>query len=1689
MLKQTEFKQTEFLEPGVTKKIRWLSTGILGVRILRVKMPGGNSNLVLFGVKPDDYAWQVACKHGFLPTRSQSMLYRPGCTFTLSEMRDIFPKAFVIEVDESATYLHINSSLVTNKQIDDSERKAAIEMQGYRLIGRNYLGQEVYEDNGGARFIVIDGKNRIREREINNSGAFLRVSDARSLELCADGFVRRIMDGEVMTSADVSKFAGAIYGEYGAMPSTDLRLRRVQEAIETSIFKTFAKTHQSTNAADFVEAMSIESRQPAMTVRAFDSVALRWYSTPLFISTPLSLSIAVQSILNGVLTPESHVLEPTIGNASLVFALNCRITGYDLDADRIASVNRMNMSIEVQQKDFLDVPLPTEDNLFDAVISNPPFGRLQTPIDIEGIHVTRLDHLVLMKSLQMRRKDGAAVFIIGGDFKSVHDDEPGKLEDSSQNLFNWLVDHYDVSAFEIDSELYAKQGIDFSVRIVVVGHRVSPEESASRQKLCSHRITKLPVVKTHDEMWHAAQAARAIFNIKANIDEQIGDIVTVNRFQVEYQPASAIGEASSVIPINLVNAQRKAFQRLKDDIGDIDEFVSRSLQISIEDLPKVFTPEQVDAIALAIWNINRGRGLILGDATGQGKGRVMAAISLYAALNNLDGIFLTEKQNLFSDFWRDIVDIGADKSIQPLLVNNDASIIDFMTGKSIYRSAPANVKKRIFDGNSTIRDEGATTMMVTYSQFNRPAEKLARANWLSSIQSNSLIMLDESHNAAGESNTGINIAAGIENAAGAIYSSATFAKDAKNFAVYSKAFPRSVNLNTLKKTLDVGGEPLMEVLSSMLVEDGVMICRQSDISNLCIESVQPDEKMRIRNRELSAAMSEILLEMFNLFREIKYLIKLYNEETEEGVKYVNFGNRLYNINRQFLLALSIDLCIARAKIALANGEKPILVIEQTMETVLRELLTKNVEDDDGNLIIDGEIPLQFRDLLYRMLDKIQIATVYDDDEKPKHIDIYALVKTKKEKVLLRSTVAKIRDMIGRFPDLSCNPIDDFSNALRAEGWRVGEISGRSLRSIRQPDGSITTIDNVKTGNRAKIVFDFNNGNLDALVITRAGSTGLSLHASDKFKDQRRRRLIEAQIANDVNVRIQFFGRVNRRGQISTPAIESVTSGLPCEVKNLSMQNQKLRKLSANTTSNRKNVAEIDDCPDILNKVGNSVCYQYLLENPEIARTLDIELTEKKNNIDIENNQYFVDKLTGYIMLLHPDIQDRVFNEIFLAYNDRMRELTMKGENPLEERIMDVKGEITESFMLSSGSGNSVFDAPVIAGKLNWTEYANPLRWEKVCDLALKNLEEIRNSSAFQQVGYEYLSHTIIRMGDDYIKIEDVPMRGFLKKLDNNFRGLMRHSLPKIYIDSCNGDLDAGIRMALDAKNDNNVIKNINSRRLWMHDNLSKLMPFHLVKLTIDGEQVSGMIVDVTLPDPGREHYPGQWDIKIAIPGEQTFRHVSMNQLMRDSNFEASNLSARMIMDIARRIDNAPRGRIAKQRWVLTGNLFAAAEIVAANIKCNNHSTYTLGHAGIFTDKTGIRHRAIICNSYVTRDHLMKCIIPISSAEEAADIMFDKILNDVGDLSFNNDFSIRWRYGEVTILTPVSKAVGECVFQNKNLIKAIGKQFVADRGYMKVEFIANQNRILAMMKAFYAAGMFVPRPSMPTKQVSDRYMHV
>lgn len=161
--------------------------------------------------------------------------------------------------------------------------------------------------------------------------------------------------------------------------------------------------------------------------------------------------------------------------------------------------------------------------------------------------------------------------------------------------------------------------------------------------------------------------------------------------QLPYYPASeSCDPLNSVVPKSLAIEQKNFSLELKqiyEGEGGVAKFVMDRLQYkSIESFCNAFSKEQIDAIATAIYNFeNRDFGIILADQTGIGKGRVIAGLIRYSLVYlNMKPTFFTVDSTLYSDIYRDLIDIEFEANIPTYLFGKFVEVdVDSLSDEDI----------------------------------------------------------------------------------------------------------------------------------------------------------------------------------------------------------------------------------------------------------------------------------------------------------------------------------------------------------------------------------------------------------------------------------------------------------------------------------------------------------------------------------------------------------------------------------------------------------------------------------------------------------------------------------------------------------------------------------------------------------------------------------------------------------------------------------------------------------------------------------------------------------------------------------------------------------------------------------------------------------------------------------------------
>lgn len=1374
---------------------------------LRVLPNPGRRFLVLEGVSPQSRIFRRAIDElGFTSSRSGAFLVKPivaGDSITAVMFRGIWPNATARDMPLAAYMIPTRAPArpadAPADATSDEDRLREIHqtLQESDYLGRNSAGHRVFAGRTG-RFVATDNDALLYESAAGSGGAtmFLRARDEAELIECATGFIRGIELGEVQRDGDLERFIGAVLAADG---DADSALGgQVRRALEEAKFRYLQDRYQTPVEAfgDAIRLTEFMAIQPGPGDEAW---------------LPLPLALSINQAL-GLHQPVPELNEAADRPSRRLF-LGGDVTGAG------ALMIPAGISVEAPAN-AIERALPAARDALQPAGGEPgpyDFMILQASWGGEGGRADQALRGLLLQISQVRAGGGVAAVIPLDEGARL-----GALAPEQRELLDGARGQAEIEAIlDVPSALTRSSGVQHGVRLVVAAPLVPGQLAGPlpSPKAC-HSWDELKTVV--DEVL-VSRGQRPSTDDLVRITERTLE----NDLQRPYVAFSRVGEAQTMVPKNLQASLNYALARIEEEQGPIDEYVAYELGMGQETLAERFSAEQVDGIASIISRLQKGRGIIVGDDTGIGKGRQIAASAVWANKQGRTVVFVTDRANLFSDLARDLIDIDEWARFRPMPLNSDGHILDIMAGNELLASAtPADRMATILDQDMTWEDLGVNLVMLTYSQISR--ESSAKAAWLLKQCPNALVVLDEAHIAAGsDSNTADYIRMLGERSWGVVYASATWAKTSRNLHIYVRAFPESINIGQVTAAMKRGGEEFAEVFSSMLARDGAFYRREHDLSKL-EANVLVDDQHYDRNRALLTQVSEILGMMSLLSGEVDQLLHRANSEVKNSLRAAQearnvwverakanltaidqriavlqaqgqeealeaakaerreletqigrpaakgsffqssfgTGGMLYQAMRRTLGVLLADFTVDRALEAVRANRRPVIVFDDTGEALVRRFMEEEQErieaaiaaregDEDaraiadqlsagrrGNTVSEVRMPM-LKDLMHSFVKrlggvKVQEAAEGEDGGTGDAtlISIAAVPGVTPTQVeAYRRGVESILARVEALPELPISPADYIRVRLEEAGLRVGEISGRQF-SLQRP----ATVDENgnpfqgfggpwKVTKRARKKTDvmatvraFNDGRIDAAVINRAAATGLSLHASPRFQNQDRRELIEYQIPENPTDRLQLYGRVNRFDQVVGPMLSILTTGLRGELRNLMMQNRKLAGLSVNVRSSRENAALIEDVPDMLNSVGDEVCEEYLLENPGVMSRLSIDVLRVQDRVGLAN------LVTQRIALLHPDDQDKVYGDLFAAYDDAVIRRELSGEGGASIRNRDWRARTVEEERAWGPNGEipqelfSAFDGPVYLRTVEYVKDYQPISWN-----ALK--ETIADSNA------------------------------------------------------------------------------------------------------------------------------------------------------------------------------------------------------------------------------------------------------------------------------------------------------------------------------------------------------------------------
>jgi C-terminal domain on Strawberry notch homologue/P-loop containing NTP hydrolase pore-1 len=1125
--------------------------------------------------------------------------------------------------------------------------------------------------------------------------------------------------------------------------------------------------------------------------------------------------------------------------------------------------------------------------------------------------------------------------------------------------------------------------------------------------------------------------------------------------QVAYQPQSKGIPGDTLIPFNMASSVKVSLERLDRKVGSIDQFVNE--RVGLSDMKLQPLAEQIDSVGMAINNLEQGEAFILGDQTGIGKGLQLAMMSKAFLSGNVNLgenvktlVFATYTPKLYADFLRDLSDAGL-ADVKPLVTNSGFTLkmpngteLKTPDGKTHNAALEALGQDNLITG--TLGEYNV--VFTTYSQM-QTVEKseTARRNFLRDIAPNSLFIFDESHNAGGTQAAAENRKFGeppnrsdfvrslVHRAGGVVFSSATYAKNPYTMTLYASrtGMRHAVEKNTsFVDMVQSGGVPLQQVLASKLVESGTYLRRERSY-----EGVEIGAKVSPVNTEVAENISTIMSRIMEFDEAKQSAVKGIDRELKKegktvsrdgstggaGATSTNFTSLMHNVINQTLLSLKAEATVQETLQALRNGEKPVITLANTMGSTI------GAAAEDQGLKTGDPIELSVGDLLKRYLVRSRDVTekepfgggstrrpLTDGELSPEAIDIY------------EQTMELIDEI--DWSGIPVSPIDYIHHRLREEGYKTNEITGRTDRIEYTADGeqNYQTRTSKERNDSSAIgyVNAFNSGDLDVIILNRSGSTGLSLHASERFADQRPRRMIIAQPELDINQFMQMIGRVHRTGQIELPRYTILMGDIPAEKRPAAVLMKKMASLNANTTAARENGFTMENVIDFMNDYGDQVVCDILAGNPRLNRKLGSPISgidsDDSSEADVErlDTEGAINKVTGRIPLLPIAEQEKVYALITQEYLELVEREQAMGNSVLEAETLDLDARTLARMdvMPRKQDTQNVFGAAVYLEVIDAKSHRKPASQIEVVN------------AVRQELGMEQVKDLATHDPDFMMRVarnqRTQEIQEFNYRVDQ-YRQKGVQLARRVLAEYPEGEVPGEVFTKV-ADRIQKFESKLERQATHVRNTMSRLLPGESVRLVNekDGSIYYGVVeklIDKTNSNPAM---PSTWKIQIQVA--DSARQITL-PLSKVNTGSSSGMQVELARtdawgkDVYQMFDDRSAGN-REQRQVFTGNVIRAFEKFKGKL-----INYT-------DSQGGVQQGLLMPKGFDIQEELDKQPVRIPTVLDAERFMFE-VTRGTGQLKTADESLIvrPTRDGSIQLITEKARSEGGRYFMDAGLIAA------------------------------------------------------
>jgi hypothetical protein len=1075
--------------------------------------------------------------------------------------------------------------------------------------------------------------------------------------------VKRLREGECFDNRKLTELARQSFG--GTRAKGAYTTRDAYDALETAVSKHLlegpAKELMKADAEAFTELGSFTARLPTQSDRTVEQAEFQQFSTP------PALALLAARLLD--LQPGDIVLEPSAGTGSLAIwahALEVRVICNELSKRRWLLL-RDELGFEAHNLDgeFIDDLLPA-DVTPTVVLMNPPFtataGRVAQHHGKYGLH-----HI---ESALRRLKDGGRLVAIASE--SLAFDRP-----AVRGWWQKMAAAYNVRAnFGLDGAVYRKYGTNWSVQVLVID-KTGPTPGGNWQRQLSHIV------------WGKAESVEGAWTNLQNLPHRTAHVAASNSCKadsamlfVPYVPAKVKGgkehpsvivesaSMASVVPPNITYRPRLPLQVVSEG------------RLSAIQLERVIYAGQRNEQRLPD---GARSAFYVGDGTGVGKGRVLAAIIVDNWIQGRTrALWLSVNNDLLESARRDLNDLGA--SI-PLARVNDyppTAEITFPRGVifSSYSSLISSSKtgaKRL----DQIQRWLGTDPVIIFDEAHKAKNALANGRGEPTLTGQAVIDLQDS-----KLNPDYRI----------VYSSATGATDVRNMAYMTRlglwgpgaSFPGG--FAQFLNEVENGGVGAMEMVSRDMKSMGMYL------SGSLSFGVDPGSGKAVEYRERVHRLTADQQKMYNraaaawriVLQNIEKALDITNADRRaRGLALNKFWGDHQRFFRLLICGLKVPSVVDEVETALREDKSAVVSLVGTGEAKTREQIAR-VTADGGEL---EDLDFSPREIIAAMIERGFPTQLFRDETDPatgKTIQVPVVDKSGapvQSQAALKLKQALIDGLSGlHLPE---NPLDQLVNHF---GERcVAEITGRTRRLIRDPqNGRVEYKKRAPEGvpmHRVNVHAQeqFQAGKCRIAIISDAGSIGISLHASNRAPNHQRRVHITHELGWSADKQMQCFGRTHRSDQAEPPEYVLLSTELAGEKRFSSTIARRLGSLGALTKGDRGAADNADwaryNFETQEGRAALYLLYKRVLEGESVPglkdakQTLrDIGLIVIRDGVEVvrKEDQHNVPRFLNRILALEVEEQNALFDYFAELFDQTVR--YAKATGTFDEGVTDIRAQ-------------------------------------------------------------------------------------------------------------------------------------------------------------------------------------------------------------------------------------------------------------------------------------------------------------------------------------------------------------------------------------------------------------------------------